>query len=52
MRTSADAQATAQSAPTNLIIDAAVTYQTMNGVGSNVNSWSWKDGELRPASIC
>ena len=49
MRTSADAQTTAQSAPTNLIIDAAVTYQTMNGVGSNVNSWSWKDGELRPA---
>jgi len=36
-------------APTNLTIDGAVTYQTMNGVGSNVNSWSWKKGEIRPA---
>src|SRR5574341_1025448 len=41
--------AAGQSDPTNLTIDAAVTYQTMNGVGSNVHSWSWKDGELRPA---
>jgi hypothetical protein len=41
--------AVAPSAPPNLTIDAAVIYQTMNGVGSNVNSWSWKDGELIPA---
>ena len=46
---SAPAQATTQSGPTNLIINAAVTFQTMNGVGSNVNTWSWKNGELRPA---
>jgi hypothetical protein len=46
---SAPVHTTGQSGPTNLTIDAAVTYQTMNGVGSNVNSWSWKAGEIRPA---
>jgi O-glycosyl hydrolase len=40
-------QGMTSSAAANLTIDGAVTYQTMNGVGSNVNSWSWKNGELR-----
>jgi O-glycosyl hydrolase len=44
-----NAQESVRIDPTNLIINAAVTYQTMNGVGSNINSWSWKSGELRPA---
>jgi hypothetical protein len=35
--------------PINLTIDASITYKIMNGVGSNINSWSWKNGELRPA---
>jgi O-glycosyl hydrolase len=48
-RMSADVRPRAQGAPTNLTVDAAVTYQTMNGVGSNVNSWSWKNGEIIPA---
>ncbi len=33
----------------NLTVDAAQTFQTMDGFGVNVNSLSWDDGELRPA---
>jgi len=29
----------------NVTIDAATTFQTVSGVGSNVHSWSWKGGE-------
>lgn len=39
----------AQSSETNLTINGGVAYQTINGVGSNIHSWSWKGGELRPA---
>lgn len=34
-------------ATTNLIIDGSHTFQTMGGVGTNINSWSWKNGELK-----
>jgi hypothetical protein len=33
----------------NLVVNSAIVYQTMNGIGSNINTWSWKGGELRPA---
>lgn len=46
---SGSATAKTASGPPNLTINAAVTYQTMDGVGSNINTWSWKGGELRPA---
>ena len=47
--TPAEAQVESPAAPANLTVNAAVTYQTMNGVGSNIHAWSWKGGELRPA---
>jgi hypothetical protein len=34
---------------TNLTINATLTYQVMNGIGSNVCTWSWKNGEIKPA---
>ena len=46
---SAPVHTTGQDDELDLTIDAAVTYQTMNGVGSNIHAWSWKNGELRPA---
>ena len=33
----------------NVTVDGATSFQTMNGVGSNVSSWGWKNGELKPA---
>jgi O-glycosyl hydrolase len=36
-------------ADTYIIVNATKTYQTMDGIGSNINTWSWKNGELRPA---
>jgi hypothetical protein len=33
----------------SLAINGSQTYQVMNGLGVNVNSLSWKSGELRPA---
>jgi hypothetical protein len=33
----------------NLAVNASVTFQTVGGVGTNINSWSWKNGELQPA---
>ena len=32
-----------------LTVNGSTTYQTISGVGSNVNSWSWKGGEITPA---
>jgi hypothetical protein len=33
----------------NLTVDAARTFQTVDGMGMNVNVDSWKSGQLRPA---
>src|SRR5262245_46100342 len=40
---------TSPASDTLLTIDATQTFQTMDGFGVNLNSLSWKDGELRPA---
>ena len=34
---------------TALAIDGSQTFQTMDGLGVNINSLSWKNGELAPA---
>jgi hypothetical protein len=34
---------------TALTVDGAQTFQTIDGFGVNLNSLSWKNGELRPA---
>jgi O-glycosyl hydrolase len=39
----------ASSFAANLTVDASRTFQTVDGMGANVNVNSWKAGELRPA---
>src|SRR2546430_623191 len=34
---------------TALAVNGAQTFQTIDGFGVNLNSLSWKNGELRPA---
>ena len=46
---SATVTVTAAGSSPNLTVDGALTYQTMIGMGLNVNSWGWKNGELAPA---
>ena len=36
-------------ASVNLTADGSIVFQTIDGVGTNINSGSWKKGELRPA---
>jgi hypothetical protein len=33
----------------NLTVDGSIVSQTTDGMGTNINSGSWKNGELRPA---
>ena len=41
--------AAAAAAPANLTVDVAQGFQTMGGMGANVNVNSWQGGQLRPA---
>ena len=33
----------------NVTVDGSSVSQTMDGMGTNINSWAWKNGELKPA---